>query len=292
MFDRILVPVDGSDVAHNAAENAIRVAARFDATLDVVHVLELGALPPGVDDDDADEFAHVGETALDDVATMAAEAGVDAVTTLLDSPDPTHEAIVEYATDQGVDLVVLGTHGRTGLDRVVLGSVTERTLRESDVPVLSVHADDGLPETLAVDDVLVPTDGSQSADAALALAIDLAAETGATLHLLTLVDTSRPWAEVADDAVIEAIDDAGKEILDNAILRAEAADVDTIEGSVGRGDPETAILDYAADHGVDLVAMGTHGRTGVNRYLLGSVTEHVVRLADVPVLSVRAVEGE
>lgn len=289
MFDRILVPTDGGEVARNAAESAIRLAARFDATLSVLHALELGELPSGIDDPDADEFAHIGETAIDEITGMADEAGVETDTAIVEAHGPTHEVVVEFATDHGADLVVMGTHGRTGLDRLVLGSVTERTLRESDVPVLAVHDGDSLPADLALENVLVPIDGSQSADAALETGIDLAAETGATLHVITLIDTSKPWHRVVSG---ETLDDLGKDVLDNALLRAEAADVGTIEGSVGRGKPETAILDYAADHDVDCIVMGTHGRSGLNRYLLGSVTEHVVRTADTPVLSVRAVEDE
>ena len=292
MFDRILLPTDGGDVARNAADSAVRLAARFDATVHVLHVLELGELPPGVEDADADEFAHVGETAIDEITSAAGDAGVETDTDVVESHGPTHEVIVEFATEHGADLVVMGTHGRSGLDRIVLGSVTERTLRESDVPVLTVHEGGGLPADRDLENVLVPIDGSQSADAALALGIDLAAETGATLHLITLIDTSKPWHRAASGETLGDIDELGKDVLDNALLRAEAADVSTIEGSVGRGKPETAILEYAADHDADCIVMGTHGRSGLNRYLLGSVTEHVVRTADAPVLSVRAVENQ
>lgn len=291
MFRTILVPTDGSKVARTAAEAAVTIAARFEATIEAIHVVELGTLPYDARDEWAGAIAGVGEDALEEIATMADEAGVDAKTTSLESHAPTHEVLTEYADDYGCDLLVMGTRGRAGLDRLVLGSVTERTLRRSSAPVLTVHQDTTLPPTLALEDVLVPTDGSDSADAAVQRGIELASETGARLHLLTLVDTSKPWHRATRAKMLQALDDAGRDVLDEAILRAEASEVDTIEGAVGNGKPETAILEYANEHDVDLVVMGTHGRSGVNRWLLGSVTEHVVRAAEIPVLSVRAVES-
>jgi nucleotide-binding universal stress UspA family protein len=292
MLDRILVPTDGSEVARDAAESAIAVAARFDATVRVLHVLELGELPPGLDDADADEFTHFGEDALGAIADLADHAGVAVETDIVESKGPTHEAIVAYADSHDADLVVMATHSRRGLDRLVLGSVTERTLRKSAVPVLTIHEGDRLPADLALDGILVPTDGSDCADVAVAYGIDLASATGATLHLVALADTSKPWNRLPAADEVDALDILGRDVLDDAILRAEATDIGTIEGCVGRGSPETAIVDYARDHDIDLVVMGTHGRSGLDRYLLGSVTEHVVRTAPVPVLSVRAVADQ
>ncbi|MFB6195603.1 MAG: universal stress protein [Haloplanus sp.] len=135
------------------------------------------------------------------------------------------------------------------------------------------------------DDILVPTDGSEGTADAIDHAIDIATTYDAALHALYVVDTAAP-GEATTAAVLDALEEAGRDALDELVERAEAAGVETIEGTVGRGTPHRAILEYVDRNDIDLVVMGTHGRTGLDRYLIGSVTERVVRLADVPVLTV------
>ncbi|WP_424004780.1 universal stress protein [Haloarcula salina] len=161
------------------------------------------------------------------------------------------------------------------------------------------------------DDILFPTDGSHGASAAFEHARDIAATYDATLHVLTVVDTSSPHigmtAEGRDEGATgmiaaehDAIEpgmvseehDIGDAIVERATglvdeAASAAGDVETVT-AVSGGDPHSAILDYAAEHDIDLVVMGTHGRTGIERYLLGSIAEKVVRTSDVPVLTVRA----
>ena len=138
------------------------------------------------------------------------------------------------------------------------------------------------------DRILVPTDGSDGTRGAVEHAIDLALRYDAALHTLYVVETSALAGEDVPGP-LQALEDAGENAIDDVIGQAEAAGVDSIEASVARGAPHRVILEYVADNDVDLVVMGTHGRTDVERYLLGSVTEKVVRLSDVPVLTVRMV---
>jgi len=141
------------------------------------------------------------------------------------------------------------------------------------------------------DNVLVPTDGSAGSEAAIDRAIDEANAHGAALHTLYVVERGSVTAGLDQGAVLEHLQEAGHRAIEDAIARARTAEVETIEGSVAEGVPHRAILQYAADHDVDLIVMGTHGKTGLERYMLGSVTEKVVRLADVPVLTVPLAEG-
>ena len=135
--------------------------------------------------------------------------------------------------------------------------------------------------------VLVPTDGSDGTRDAVKHAISHAERYEAALHVLYVVDARVGIGrERTPETILADLDEAGQEAIDDVIAQAEAAAVGTIEGSVARGDPHRAILDYTDREGIDLVVMGTHGRTGLDHYLLGSVTEKVVRLADVPVLTV------
>lgn len=135
--------------------------------------------------------------------------------------------------------------------------------------------------------ILVPTDGSAGATAALDEAVSLASAFDATVHSLYVADTSAAQPETGYVDIVESFERIGEETTTEAVDRAESADVEAV-GAVRTGTPHRSILDYAEETGVDLVIMGTHGRTGLERYLLGSVTEKVVRTADVPVLTVRA----
>jgi len=135
--------------------------------------------------------------------------------------------------------------------------------------------------------VLVPTDGSEGTRGAVEHAISHAKRYDAALHVLYVVDARVGIAhESSPAAILDDLDEAGQRIIDDVIAQAEAADVGTIEGVVAHGHPHRAILDYSDAEGIDIVVMGTHGRTGLDHYLIGSVTEKLVRLSDVPVLTV------
>lgn len=138
------------------------------------------------------------------------------------------------------------------------------------------------------DDILIPTDGTEAVEPAIEHALDLADTYGARLHALYVVDQG---TYVGIDAragiVVETLETEGERAVEAVRERAEAAGI-PVDATVTRGSPYREILDYADERGIDLIVMGTHGRRGVDRYLLGSVTEKVVRSAGVPVLTVRA----
>jgi len=136
------------------------------------------------------------------------------------------------------------------------------------------------------DQILVPTDGSKGTRGAVEHAIDLATTYDAPLHTIYVVETN-VGIDSSVPGTLDALEEAGENAIDEVIQQAEAAGVNTIEGVVAQGAPHRAILDYVDEHDIDLVVMGTHGRTGLDRYLLGSITEKVVRLSDAPVLTVR-----
>lgn len=138
------------------------------------------------------------------------------------------------------------------------------------------------------DHILIPTDGSDAAEAAVDQAVGLATEFDAVLHVLYVVDTSAVAPEMGAASVLDAFEQAGQTAVDEVIDTAQSAGVGTVEGMVGRGSPHKTILEYTDNNDIDLIVMGTHGRTGLDRYLLGSVAEKVVRLSDAPVLTVRS----
>jgi len=135
--------------------------------------------------------------------------------------------------------------------------------------------------------ILVPTDGSPGAEAAAAHAVDLAKEHGAAVHALYVVDVrmSPISADMDHDEVVTLVDESGERPTTTVLDRAERVGVPAVE-TIRLGIPHECIREYAEAEGIDLVVMGTHGRTGIEHALIGSVTERIVRTLDVPVLTV------
>lgn len=138
------------------------------------------------------------------------------------------------------------------------------------------------------DDILVPTDGSEEVGSVIDHAVTLARDTGARLHGLYVVDTATATAvpEAQWTTMEEFLEDAGEQALGAFKSRTDGADV-PVRTALRHGTPHQEILAYVDEHDIDLVVMGTHGRSGIDRVLLGSVTEKVIRQATVPVLVTR-----
>jgi len=141
------------------------------------------------------------------------------------------------------------------------------------------------------DHILFPTDGSDGADAALTHAMELAETYDARLSVLFVVDSSYLGSSAAEATTFEALRGVGEEAIEETVDRIEDNGIDAA-GALREGQPYTTILEYAEETDVDVIVMGTHGRRGLDRYLLGSVTEKVVRAADVPVMTVRMDDEE
>ncbi|WP_430506089.1 universal stress protein [Haloparvum sp. PAK95] len=142
------------------------------------------------------------------------------------------------------------------------------------------------------DEILVPTDGSPAADAAIERAVDLADKYDARVHALYVVDgAAYSTLEAGSEIVIEALEAEGEEATERVAEAAADAGVEATT-TVTTGTAYRTIQDYVDDNDIDLIVMGTHGRQGLDRYLLGSVTERVVRTSDVPVMTVRQEEAD
>lgn len=138
MYDRILLPTDGSDATGPAVEQAIGLARETGAELHVLFVVEdIPYAPEMMDDEVEGQLRAIGEDAIKEIRERASEEGVDVVSALREGAP--HTSILGYADEEDIDAIVMGTHGRSGLDRYLLGSVTERVVRTSDVPVLTVR---------------------------------------------------------------------------------------------------------------------------------------------------------
>ena len=136
MYDAVLVPIDGSPTANRALEEACTLAELSGATVHVLSVVDESASPMRFGPETVSELETAGERIVADAAAAVADTGLDVVPVVrLGTP---WQVVLRYCTDEGIDLVVLGQHGQTGLERLLLGSVTDRVLRSADIPVLVV----------------------------------------------------------------------------------------------------------------------------------------------------------
>jgi nucleotide-binding universal stress UspA family protein len=297
MFKNILCAIDFSDTSARALTHAAALATQDGARLTVLHVAaafedasgsepadEPGSgLVPGSHGDVLakvrDAIAHAGATAIDP-RPLALEGH-------------TAELIASSAEVVGADLLVMGTHGRSGFHRLFLGSVAEKVLHLAPCPVLTVPplAPEAMPAPLSFTNVLCPVDFSPSATNALSYALRLARQTGGRLTVLHAVEYMDD-EELHEDADF-SLRDYRQRVVDRARIRLQgllAAEQGTgceIEELVVVNRAYRAILDRAAAAPTDLIAMGTQGFDGVELMLYGSTTEHVVRRATCPVLAVR-----
>lgn len=285
MYGTILIPTDGSEAATAAVSAVVPLAERFGASIRALNVIDLSQVTPALRDEAETELTDHAEAVTAEVVDAADSAGIDAVADWVSTTEPVHRAIIEYATGFGVDLIAMGTTAGDGLKRMALGSTARRTLRYAPQPVLTVSADATRGGEL--DTILHPTDGSDGAVAAADHAIELAAGFEAGLHVINVVDVSGPWATLESSDLLVAFEAAGRDAVDAVIDRAENREILSVQATVLNGTPASVITDYATDRDVDLIVMGTHGRTGLERVLLGSVAERVVGTANVPVLAVK-----
>lgn len=194
------------------------------------------------------------------------------------------ERIVDYTDEKDIDLVVMGTHGRRGVDRMLFGSVTEEVVRETDCPTLTVRTDADAAPGQAVRRILVPVDFSDASDVAVDHAREIALTYGAELNLLHVVEQPFYPSAYGIDSVTfptqEVVDRVEKQLGEMARTEIGYEHV-MVEATVG--DPADEILSYVDDNESDLVVIATHGRTGLDRILLGSVAERVLRQSPSPV---------
>lgn len=292
MYNSMLVPTDGSEHASRAAEHAGYLAELFDATVHGLSVVDVQAAAGafnagGLDESYIARLEADGERAVE--AVEAAVEGTAPVRTAVVRGRP-DEAILDYADENGIDLVVMGTHGRTGLTRYVAGSVTERVLRLADVPVVTIRTVEERAARSEYEEVLVPTDGSEYAEMSVDHGLAVAEAADARVHAVNVVDLGSMTASVPytlPDDVIVRMEADGETETEQVASRARERGLDAVT-DVRRGAAARTLLDYVDQEDIDLVSMGTAGRTGLDRYLLGSTTEQLVRRSDAPVLAVNA----
>ena len=295
-FKQIICPVDFSESSVRAFAHAAAIARWYDAQLTVLHVVPTFE-PIQVRGELAEPIRVVTpmprEQVLEEMTrSLNLPALSSRATRIAESGDP-QATIIDQALSTKADLIVMGTHGRRGFKRLLLGSVTEAVLREAPCPVLTVppHTPSGVSQTVTFKRILCPIDFSPSALQALGFALDLARQADGRVTLLHVVEwlaeeEPRASAHFSVPEYRRYMVEDGQERLRNLVFEESRAWVE-IDDVVVFGRTYREILRAAETEPVDLIVMGAQGRGGIGLALFGSTTQQVVRGAMCPVLTVR-----
>lgn len=294
---KILFPTDFSEASRAALDHALLWAELHDSDLLLLHVLALRTADPFhpehhfPEPDELEARIHaLAESEMAKLLEDHQEKPLRIRKTVRRAPE-IERGILDFAEAEGVDLLVMGTHGRRGPAHLLIGSVTAEVLRRSDRPILVVPSRDGRAAG-RFRRILAPTDFSPSSLAAAGTARHLAAETGAVLELFHVVPEleiplpMNPGGLGPAATLVQDLIPAARAALDR--IAAEKGPKAEIETEVWQGSAAPSILNRAAETDADLVVLSTHGHTGLDRWLLGSVAEKVARLSKCPVLVVPA----
>jgi nucleotide-binding universal stress UspA family protein len=297
---RILCPVDFSDYSRRALDHAIAIARWYGSTVTVLHVFSPALVAPYgpgpvilepivLIPADRDQLLAATKVFIEAEATPGV--AIEAVV----RDGKTAAEILDQATKMSADLLVIGTHGRSGFERLVLGSVTEKVLRKACCPVLTVprRLPDAVPSgPVLFKRILCAVDFSQSSMHALTYALSLAQEADGSLTVVHVLgaefvgQVGLGEEHVSLAALQRQHEEEARKLLEKAVPESTAAYC-TADTMLVRGKPWREILRIAADRQAELIVMGVQGRGAADLMFFGSTTQHVVREATCPVLTLR-----
>jgi nucleotide-binding universal stress UspA family protein len=294
---KILVPVDFSEPSKTAVNYGLSLALQFKAQLVLSHIVTpspglIYTFPSQSLAYERDQ-THYAKSMLPSLIPEQYRSPVDLE--IIVKAGEVRDELLGIVADERIDLVVMGTHGRNAFERFLLGSLTERMLRKLPVPILTVSHLDPARELHAAGPVplrhvLYATDLSDSADVGLKFSIELARGTGARLTVLHVLRSIKSiyWGAEAGGFLPEelaTLRDDTKRRLTNSIPKDGINGV-TIAPMLVEGEAFREILRVASEDEADLIVLNLHGKNVVERALLGSTAERVIRSAHTPVLSI------
>ena len=314
MFTRVLVPLDGSTNAAQAWPYGRLIAKAAGAELEILWIVESlvdrARHMTAATESDIDEVSSSGMLTFDNLtkaqerATNAAQAHLDEVadeaategtpvTTIVREGRPA-DVIIEAAGDQEGTLIVMGTHGRSGIARWVYGSVADRVIHHAATSTLVVRSKEGQqrpPEHITR--VIVPLDGSQTSERAIPSAVEMAKALGVGITIIRALDLgiegTIPVSDIGEPPIIntEEVRAQGESYVQSIADQVRGLGITDVVTKAVDERPAEAIIDEVGETGDKLVVMGSHGRSGAGRWLLGSIADNVVRHGTGPVLIVR-----
>jgi nucleotide-binding universal stress UspA family protein len=296
-IQNIIVPIDFSKMSIQTVQIAKQLARRFGASIHLAHVHQfsyaadfVAPAPPMVPFSFMPYEQKAEQTALKELKEVANECGVSSAKCDVLSGAPPFDEICRLAQTVPADLIVMPTHGRTGIKHVFLGSTAERTVQHSPCPVLVMRSGESNDSPFRIKTILVPVDFSNCSREGLRYAISFANQFGANIVLLHA--TYLGYVYSSEGAVlydIPALQEAARKNAEHKmreLVRTVNFGRVKLEIAFTEGPPVLDICAFAKDHDVDLIITSTHGLTGFQHVLIGSVAEQIVRHASCPVLVV------
>lgn len=295
-IQKILFPTDFSFCSDQALREALFLAEQYASELHAVHVTlpleqerpsassllpDLGVIQQQIDQM-RERRSRTGPRHYKDIVILqSALRGISAA-----------EALLDYARENDIDLIVMGTHGRRGLKHLMLGSVTEEVVRFSQCPVYTIRETNSARAPHPIRQILVPVDYSEHARIALAHAKSIAADYRATIRALHIIEeTIRPsfyvTGRTSSSSWYPEVEAAATSEMKRLFADAPGPDVPA-EFHIREGRAPIDIVAFAKRNGIDLIVMASHGLTGIEHFLLGSVAEKVIRMAPCPVFTVKS----
>jgi nucleotide-binding universal stress UspA family protein len=303
MYTRLLVPLDGSRLAETVLPIVEQLAVAWGATVVLLHVIERDA-PAAVHGDRHLKAVAEAEPYLDELAAGLRSSGVNVETHAHPAPEgDVARSIASHTMEEHADLIVLSTHGRGRMRDLLFGRIAQQVVRRSSIPVLLMRpAGESGAQPFEPRIVLVPLDGTSAAEAALLPAQEFARAFGASLRLVMVVPTQEtlPGDRQAVGTLLPAATRAALELERGeaqTYLSALAERVQSLDPAVpvstevSRGDITAALAARAAEPGVGLVVIATHGRAGLQAIWAGSVTSHLLARTQAPILLLRIVHS-
>jgi len=300
MYTRVLIPLDGSKTAEKVLPYARSLASKLKVPVEVMGVVDIAEMASHISAEHAryldkmiEEAERTSRDYLKRIANMFP--GVSVACTL--DKGRAAEAIIEKAAADKGTLITMATHGRSGINRWVLGSVAEKVLRATSNPLLLVRAADQAVsgEEARLTSVIVPLDGSELAESVLPAVTELAKKLDLEIMLFRAFNIPYGVYAGADgyyamnfDQLIAEIKDEATTYLEKKTEELKRKGVEKISSLTKEGLSADEIISFGRQTPDNLIAMCTHGRSGVKRWVLGSVTETVVRHCGDPVLIIRA----
>ncbi len=300
MYSKILIPLDGSKTAEKVLPYARHLAGKFEIPIELLAVIDIAELAAHVRAENArfldtmiDEGVRTSETYLRGVAATFNGATVKCTV----EKGRAEDAIIEKGQTDVAMLIAMATHGRSGLNRFLLGSVAEKVLRGAANPLLLVRATEEAQSDgeAGFKTVVVPLDGSQLAESILPMVAGVAKKLGLEVTLFRAYHIpynayagDDGYYAVDYDELISAMRDEANEYLGKKAAEVKKLGVEKVSVSAKEGFAGDEIIALGRKTPAGLIAMCSHGRSGVKRWVLGSVTENVVRHTADPVLVARA----
>jgi len=289
MYSRVLVPLDGSNLSEQVLPQAQHLAQSLKAQIDLVYAVSSSAddLPENM----TSEVRREGESYLQKIAdSLPTELRPRCI---VESGRPA-EVILKQAEAQEGTIITMGTHGFSGVQRVLLGSVAHKVVQAAETPVLLIPAGakgpDGGP--VKFQKVVVPLDGSSLAEHILPTVVSLCKALSMELILLRAYHPHFPGSTIRMREVSKIVRESAENYIKAKAEELEREGLERVSYAALRGIPAQQITDFALEAPNSLTAMCTHGRHGVGRWLLGSVTEAVIHCSEEPVLVIRGPSGK